>query len=300
MALTSDDGSGLVTKDGGTNFFVSSRPTAQTLPQGPFSVYAQHNAHFNSIRRDICPRQAFICDLLLEIQKFLDLGDHLILMLDGNSNMKNSDLSKSLSQLSLSEAILGRHGNDGPATHKRNSTGTPIDGIWFSPGLEIQRGGYLEYDAMLQFDHRCLWVDLSFQNAFGHNMAPIHKKQARRLHCRDPRLVQNYIHLYHQLAHPLNLFQRVRDLEQRAPLMSKLEVIHEYETLDALRCEVTASADRRCRKLRTGQVAFSPELNANRMRIKVWLLLIAKLKNRKISSRLIKRSLKKRQYDNGG
>jgi exonuclease III len=171
-------------------------------PQGPFSVYAQHNAHFNSIRRDISPRQAFICDLILEIQKFLDLGDHLILMLNGNSNMKNSDLSKSLSQLSLSEAILGRHGNDGLATHKRSSTGTPIDGIWFSPGLEIQKGGYLEYDAMLQSDHQCLWVDLSFQNAFGHNMAPIHKNQARRLHFRDPRLVQNYTHLYHQLAYP--------------------------------------------------------------------------------------------------
>jgi hypothetical protein len=75
--------------------------------------------------------------------------------------------------------------------------------------------------------------------------------------------------------------------------MTKSEVIQEYETLDALRCEVTASAERRCRKLRTGQVAFSPELNASRMQIKVWLLLIAKQKNRKISSRLIKRSLEK-------
>jgi hypothetical protein len=45
--------------------------------------------------------------------------------------------------------------------------------------------------------------------------------------------------------------------------------------------------------LRTGQVAFSPELNAARLKIKVWLLLVSKAKGRKVSSRLISRFLKK-------
>jgi len=104
------------------------------------------NAFFHSINREICPRHAFLSDLIVDIKKFLDMGDHIILMLDGNSNMKGSDLSRALTQLSLVEAILERHGSDGPATHKRNSTKTPIDGIWLSPGLKIERGGYFEYD----------------------------------------------------------------------------------------------------------------------------------------------------------
>jgi hypothetical protein len=237
-------------------------------PQGPFSVYAQQNAFFHSINREICPRHAFLSDLIVDIKKFLDMGDHIILMLDGNSNMKGSDLSRALTQLSLVEAILERHGSDGPATHKRNSTKTPIDGIWLSPGLRIERGGYFEYDEVIPSDHRCLWVDLSFTMAFGHNMPPLCKRQPRRLHCKDPRLVENFINLYHQFARPLNLFHRIQELEKKAAFMSKSEIINEYEELDSLRCEATAFAEKNCRKLRTGQVAFSPELNESRLKIK--------------------------------
>jgi len=237
-------------------------------PQGPFTVYVQHNAHFHTIGRDVCPRIAFVTDLVEEIQQFMEAGDHIILLIDGNSNMKSSDLSKALKQMSLQEAILARHGKNGPATHKRNATNSPIDGIWLSPGLQIVKGGYFEYDEVFPSDHRCLWVDLSFLTAFGHNMPPLHKRQPRRLHCRDPRLVQNYVRLFHQYAGPLGLFRLVQELELHAPLMPKTELIREYEALDELRCAATAFAERHCRKLRTGQVAFSPELNASRLRIK--------------------------------
>jgi len=82
-------------------------------------------------------------DLTLELENFLLKGNKIILMLDGNSNMKNSDLSRALCKLSLYEAILSKHGLDGPATHKRNATKSPVDGIWMSPGLEILKRGLL-------------------------------------------------------------------------------------------------------------------------------------------------------------
>jgi len=105
--------------------------------------------------------------------------------------------------------------------------------------------------------------------------------------------VQNYIKLYHQYAGPKEVFKRVQDFEKRAQHMSRSEIIKEYEVLDCLRCEITANAERRCRKLRTGQVAFSPELNACRLKIKAWTLLISRAKRNKINSRLLKRALKK-------
>jgi len=40
-------------------------------PQGPFSVYAQHNAYFHSIDKQRCPRQAFLMDLTVELENFL-------------------------------------------------------------------------------------------------------------------------------------------------------------------------------------------------------------------------------------
>jgi len=101
-------------------------------PQGPYTVYAQQNAYFHSVNRSICPRHAFLTDLREAINQGLDAGDHLIILMDGNSNMKKSDLSTMLQQLHLQEIILYKHGMSGPATHKRNSTSSPIDRIWMS------------------------------------------------------------------------------------------------------------------------------------------------------------------------
>jgi len=105
------------------NIMVAYRPNP---PQGPYTVYAQHNAYFHSIQRDICPREAFLKDLTKEVTKIKEKGDHLILLLDGNSNMINSNLATALTQNNLSEVILDRHGTDGPETHKRNSNKSPI------------------------------------------------------------------------------------------------------------------------------------------------------------------------------
>ncbi len=73
----------------------------------------------------------------------------------------------------MKEAILQRHGSHGPATHKRNSTSTPIDGIWITPGITIERGGYFPYDeVVMNTDHRCLWIDVPFSSVFGNDLPP--------------------------------------------------------------------------------------------------------------------------------
>lgn len=188
---------------------------------------------------------------------------------------------------------MDKHGLQGPATHQKNSNNAPINGIWISQGLDITHGGYFAYDQVIPSDHWGIWIDLSFMSAFGHNMPPLAKRQPRRLHCKDPRLLQNYIKLFHKYAKPIDLFRQVQEFEKRAQFMSRSKIIQEYEALDYLRCEITAKAERQCHKLRTGQVAYSPELNDSRLKIKAWLLLISRAKNHKISSRLIKRTLKK-------
>ncbi len=65
-------------------------------PGGPFTVYAQHRTFFNSKGSDICPRLAFLQDLCSAINEFKETGDNIILLLDGNTDMKNSDLQKAL------------------------------------------------------------------------------------------------------------------------------------------------------------------------------------------------------------
>jgi hypothetical protein len=61
----------------------------------------------------------------------------------------------------------------------------------------------------------------------------------------------------------------------------------EYEVLDKIRCQAAEFAQSKCRKLRMGQVAFSPELNQCRHIIHAWSLLLQKAKGGKVSSRLL-------------
>ena len=43
-----------------------------------------------------------------------------------------------------------------------------VDGIWATPGIRAKQGGYLEPGDFLG-DHSLLWIDLSYDNALGHN-----------------------------------------------------------------------------------------------------------------------------------
>lgn len=139
---------------------------------------------------------------------------------------------------------------NGPSTFRRNKNKSAIDGIWTSRGIEIKAGGYLAFDELVpNTDHRCLWVDITFQTAFGHNMPAVERPKTRRLHNRDPRIVANFNNRYEALAKKYNLIERVVKLDEAAvyPLSTALQ--YEYETVDSIRCDITAFSEKKCRKL---------------------------------------------------
>jgi hypothetical protein len=77
-------------------------------------------------------------------------------------------------------STLRRHGVHGPATHKRNSISTPIDGIWVTSGIKVEKAGYFSYDeVVMNTDHRCLWIDVPFASVFGQDIPPSRRKAAR-------------------------------------------------------------------------------------------------------------------------
>jgi hypothetical protein len=263
-------------------------------PGGPFTVYTQHQHHFNTINDGRCPRIAFLQDLCTDIETFKEEGDHIVLLIDGNSNMRCSDLKEKLTTCHLREVLLQKHGPHGPSTYRRNNQRIPIDGIWTSPNITISAGGYFAYDEVfLNTDHRCLWIDITYIQAFGHTMPAIVKPSARRLHCRDPRIVNNFTRLYESFILKHNLIQHTEHLANQMKHPPTQHQQKEYNTIDNLHCQGVRHAERRCRKLRMGQVGFSPEIQQARQTIYVWSLLKKRSLNLKVSSRLLQRSLKK-------
>lgn len=243
-------------------------------PNGPFTVYAQQNAYLNFTGSPHCLRKAFLHDLCKDINNFLESGDNIIHMLDGNSNMQQSDLKSALESCTLREVILKKHGLNGPATFRRNNTKTPIDGIWPFPSVEIKAGDYFNNDSVfMNTNHHNLWVDISFINAFGHSMPAIVRPAARHLHCNDPCVLANYVKVYKEFINKNNLLATVKKLKGSVSHPMLEEQKWTFEDLYSLQCRGIQHAEMKCRKFRKGQVAYSPQLQIVSRRIEVWSLL---------------------------
>jgi hypothetical protein len=64
------------------------------------------------------------------------------------------------------------------------------------------------------------------------------------------------------------ILDRVKKLEDQIRYPLPLYLQKEYEELDKFRIAAVATAERKCRKLRMGQVAFSPAISQARLLIK--------------------------------
>ncbi len=203
---------------------------------GVMGAYAQHSKYFNSISRNICPREAFLQDLHEEIGRFQEQGRHIIVMLDGNEDMRRGKLSQTFTNLHLREVIIQKHGRLAPSIYRRNTKDVPIDGIWASLGLNITSGGYFAMDEVITgTDHRALWIDINNQQVYGTTgYAPIAKPSSRCLNNNNPNIQNNFNKKRKTYAERLALLDRIISLERSINDTMTEDQIKEYETIDRL------------------------------------------------------------------
>ncbi len=129
---------------------------------GASSVFQQHNRVLDNRN----PRTAILEDLVSAMTEWKTLGDHLILGMDANEDIRHGEVHTLLAEVGLREVILDHHSDlSPPATQNRNQRREPIDGIWATSGITISRGGYLGFGEGCPSDHRVLWFDASFSVA---------------------------------------------------------------------------------------------------------------------------------------
>jgi hypothetical protein len=196
------------------------------------------------------------------------------------------------SELGMREAIIELHGNlPATSTFARNQQEVPIDGIFVTPTICLQGGGYFPFGEGPGNDHRALWLDLSYQTAFGHAPPPMGVSQARRLTCKDPRVRDRYLALYRPFVrqHQLDL----RSYELQASVNGPLTTTQatEYEAVSTLRGQGMAYATAHCRKFRMGEVDWNPDLQVLRNLILAWKLKISQLSGCRVSSRYLIRCI---------
>jgi hypothetical protein len=259
---------------------------------GPNTTFSQHLRYFDRHKDNRCPRQAILEDLGRELTKWRNEGNQIILMMDCNENVKNQGFTRWLLDHNLHNSILDLHNiqtNTVPTFHKGTHA---IDGIFISNTLNISKGGYMPFGSFPS-DHRGLWIDLSYENAFGYNMPKTFIPSARRLKSHDPIVRNKWIKLYTQYIKTTKLHRRQYRLERSMSLPATPTDIQEIDSIRRLRQEGIRFADKHCRKLKMGNVPFSDEYNKITNTMELWNAVVTKKRRCKYSMSKLRRLAKK-------
>jgi len=170
-----------------------------------------------------------------------------------------------------------------------------LDNIYVSHILKEVSGGFLSAsEAILGADHAALWIDIP-SNILKLDTASSTRHSARRLKTAHPAIRDAYIEKYTTFCTQHQLFSRScalwKEVREGTPLTTAQ--INEFETIDELRVKGMNLAEQKCRKLRMGQIDWSPDLATSRAKIAAWTAVIRARLKMKVSSRLIRRLLKR-------
>ena len=238
------------------------------------------------------PTSRFWNDLSQLIIQWHSDGEQIVLSGDWNEDVTSPRMKEWLDLVGLKDLIIPQHEDKPPPTYHRGSD--TIDAIFGSKSVVTAKSGFLGFGEV-PGDHRALWVDIPNTNILGYKMKEIPRHTARRLKLDDPRVVDRYNTLLHNYFKEHNLFSRVKSLDQEFQEQQHWtpNMVKKYDEVDKIREQGMNYAEKKCRKLRMGAVAWSPAIQKKRNTILFWTLLKRRRKGCHVSMRRILR-LKKR------
>jgi len=102
----------------------------------------------------------------------MDDGDHVVLGMDVNEDVRKEFANTQLTNIGMFEAIICNHPTKPvPATYNKDRVSRQlIDSIWASPGVGIVWCGFFPYHSYKGFgsDHRMVWVEIDNARILGH------------------------------------------------------------------------------------------------------------------------------------
>ena len=251
---------------------------------GELSAYRQQQRTLNMSNDDSCPRESVFTDIFVLVEDWKKKGIQIILMGDFNSDVSHRKFKEKFDHVGLHEIFCERHGSQ-PNTHIRGTN--PIDGIFVTSSIHPSKCGYTEFDWGMHSDHRLLWMDINASHTFG-TLHPTWIPRARRLKLIDPRIVQKFLKLRANKLESSSLPARIGFLQQSikrsgmTPTNCRL-----LESIDRDRVKHILYAERKCRKLSMGNIAWSPQLQQSICHIRYLRLCIHKFRGSCINSRTL-------------
>ena len=212
------------------------------------------------------PIKLWYSDLKALIQQKQDDGHSIIVAGDFNEDLTSptSKVKDLFHDLQLRETIMEKHnGITPPNTYMHGKK--PIDGIFASMDIEINKGGYIDVlDS--PGDHCGLWIDIKKTELVGETMQIQTKKMTRKVTSKIPSVKKKFQELMEEQVVLHKLREKVdtlfEDCIEAMKTHDKLPTEMENR-MDALFSRVTRAkmyADKNCRKLRVGNIPYSKQI----------------------------------------
>ena len=145
----------------------------------------------------------------------------------------------------------------GPASHIRGKD--PIDGVWSSGGVVPTIVTVFSHSFGVG-DHRAMIVDFEKKDLQG-STAAICRPSMRRLICDYPAIVEKYNEEAYHLLQYNNVPKQLDRLERQWCQLDAPSRATKLNRIDQQVTELLLHAEKECRKLRMGEVDFSPEVS---------------------------------------
>ena len=222
------------------------------------TVYQQQRRYWITKRRSlVCPRVKFREDLVKQLQKWRADGDRLVVCLDANENIYRKSIGKALTSvdgLAMREVVGEFTGKKIGPTFFRGKK--PIDGVWATSDIQVT-GACIMPAGYGIGDHRLFIVDFLGSSLLGTNLKKIVRPQARRLNCKLGKAVEKYNKRLEQQILRHRLVERTGRIYLSGAVGADAK--DQLDVIDAESKAYMRNAEKRCRKIRSGVIPFSPD-----------------------------------------
>eukprot|EP00956_Cyclotella_meneghiniana_P027275 scaffold60862_cov41-Cyclotella_meneghiniana.AAC.5 len=220
--------------------------------------YQQQRRYFISKeKKDDEPRTRFLADMTKVLTKWKEDGHRIVVCLDANEDVYKDIIGRTLTDPAGLEMVESVHASTGQklgATHFRGSR--PIDAVWTTKDVEITSACAMPvgYGAG---DHRMFVDDLVKESLVGTQPQAIVRPGARRLNSKIPECLNNYNKMLERLLEQHKLHEKLHSCFDED--LSREEKKERLDKIDEEAKQYMLHAEKTCRKIKCGQIPFSPE-----------------------------------------
>ena len=226
--------------------------------QGTGTSYQQQRRYFITKQKDTtCPRTKFRQDLVTQLQAWRDKGDRLIVCLDANQHIYKKCIGQALTDsdgLAMVEVVSQFTGKKLGATYFRGTN--PIDGVWATTDIIVTNACVMPAGFGIG-DHRLFIIDFLTASLIGTNPPRAVRPMARRLNTRIGGCADRYVDLLEPQLIRHRLVESLGEAHETSTTDSEAQ--GRLDTIDLAGRQYMIHAEKKCRRIKSGRIPFSPE-----------------------------------------